>query len=109
MMNKPAARMMMTNVSYDDAGDALDRLITVAKADTGQSRRIAAFLLSWWDGPLGGAPIMDIAEVDRPLREDMLIIIAYLAEHGVTYAYAWNRRADMETLIDLWNWKGRGD
>ncbi len=106
MMNKPAVRMMMRNVSHDDAGEALGHLIEVADGDTGQSARIATFLLSWWDGAEGGAPIVDIGEVDRELREDMLIVIAYLAEHGVTYADAWGREADMGRLIDQWNWKG---
>ncbi|MGJ3629845.1 DUF7673 family protein [Sphingomonas sp. MMS24-JH45] len=101
--------MLMKNVSHADTGEALGRLIAIADSDTGQSRRIASFLLSWWDGAEGGAPIVDICEVDRELREDMLIIIAYLAENGVTYADAWGRREDMERLIDNLNWKGRGE
>ena len=28
---------------------ALERLIYVARADTGQSRRVASFLLAWWN------------------------------------------------------------
>jgi len=107
-MSKPAARMLMSNVTPAGAGEAIARLIAVASGNTGQSRRIAAFLLSWWDGAEGGAPIVDIGEVDRELREDMLIVVAYLAQHGVVYADAWGRRADMERLIDQWDWKGRG-
>lgn len=28
---------------------ALERLITIAQRDTGQSRRVADFLLAWWN------------------------------------------------------------
>jgi hypothetical protein len=108
-MSKSAVKMLMNNVTYADAGDALDRLLEVARHDTGQSGRVASFLLSWWDGAAGGAPIIDIAEVDRDLREDMLIIIAYLAQNGVSYADAWGRKEEMGELIDRWNWKGRGN
>mgnify|MGYP003575752565 CR=1 FL=1 len=39
----------MTTITIDRqiAAEALDRLIAVARSDTGQSRRVANFLLAW--------------------------------------------------------------
>src|SRR3546814_19897879 len=36
------------------AQNALDRLIDVARSDTRQLRRVANFLLAWWNGEDGG-------------------------------------------------------
>lgn len=33
----------------DNERAALARLIKIAKGDTGQSRRVADFLLAWWE------------------------------------------------------------
>lgn len=86
---------------------ALDRLITVASDRTDGGGRVANFLLSWWDGPFGTFPITNLTDVDAEIAEDMLIIMAFLVQHGVTYASAWGREADIGRLIDLWDWKTR--
>ena len=44
---------------------ALDRLFAIAKSDTGQSARVANFLLAWWNGvDLGHFPIADLFGLD---------------------------------------------
>lgn len=41
--------------------EALERLIAHAKRDTGQSRRVADFLLSWWNcGRCGGFDLTNL-------------------------------------------------
>ncbi|WP_203310297.1 DUF7673 family protein [Sphingomonas beigongshangi] len=95
-------------IQFEEAGEALDRLIAAAQSDTGGARRVASFLLSWWDGDDGQWAMIDIANVDAEIGEDILIIIAYLAQTGVCYADAWGREKEMGELIDKWNWKGRG-
>ncbi len=106
-MTSPIPRPLMRRIDHDEAGAALDRLITAASSDTGGAARVADFLLSWWDGASGAFRLIDICNVDAETAEDMLIILAYLAHTGVTYANAWGREADMGRLIDQWNWKGR--
>jgi hypothetical protein len=45
----------MAALDLDAALAALDRLLAIAQADTGQSRRVANFLLAWWNaGECGG-------------------------------------------------------
>ncbi|MBV8849225.1 MAG: hypothetical protein JOZ16_06530 [Methylobacteriaceae bacterium] len=100
---KPVPRPAIRAVSFNDARNALDPLITVARGDTGSSTRVADFLLAWWNGPeLGHFPIIHIANVDAAIAEDMLIILAFLGQHGVRYADFWGRREDISDLIDAW-------
>ena len=93
----------LPDVTYEMVGDALDLLIPVARSDTHQSRRVANFLLAWWDGSrLGHFPIVDVAATDRELGEAMTIIQLFLAQNSMEYANLWGRRKDMEDIIDLW-------
>lgn len=107
-MIQPVRRPPIRTVTHEEAGEALNRLIAAADSDTGGARRVAEFLLSWWDGDGVQWAIIDITNVDAEIGEDMLIIIAYLAQTGVSYADAWGREKEMGELIDKWNWKGRG-
>jgi hypothetical protein len=64
----------MTSVptDYDSARAALTRLIPIAMSDTGQSKRVADFLMAWWNGPdLGHFQIADIFGLDVVMANDM--------------------------------------
>lgn len=104
-----APRPPIRAVLFEEAGEALGRLIAAADSDTGGARRVAEFLLSWWDGDAGRWPLINISNVDAETGEDMLIILAYLAQNNVTYADAWDRGPDIARLIDRWDWKGGRD
>lgn len=108
-MPLPQTRPLIRAVTFEETGQALDRLIQIARGDSGGARRVVDFLLSWWDGPTGGWSIIEISNVDAETGEDMLIVLAYLAQNNVTYADAWGHKDEIGELIDLWNWKGRGD
>ena len=57
----------MTSVptDYDSARAALTRLIPLAMGDTGQARRVANFLMAWWNDPeLGQFEIADMFGLD---------------------------------------------
>ncbi|MFC3216481.1 MULTISPECIES: hypothetical protein [Sphingomonadaceae] len=92
------------NIPHSEAQAALDRLLTVALSDTGQSRITANFLLAWWNAhDWGGFDIADLFGVDRAIAADMASIFAYLGQHGVaTYADAFGRKGEMVELIRLW-------
>ena len=83
---------------------ALDRLIDVADSDTGQSRRVANFLLAWWNGEeWGHFPIADLFGVDAAIAEDMATLFAFLGQHpGAIYADAFGRREAMLRLAERW-------
>ncbi len=83
---------------------ALDRLIEIARSDTGQSRRVANFLLAWWnDADWGGFPLSDLFCVDRAIADDMTTIFAFLGQYpGAIYPDAFGRRDAMADLVERW-------
>lgn len=59
---------------------AFERLLKVAQSDTGQSRRVADFILAWWNArDHGGFDIADVFAVDRELAEDMATVFSFVA------------------------------
>jgi hypothetical protein len=59
---------------------ALERLIRIAQADTGQSRRTAEFLLSWWNASnCGGFDLTTLWGVDTQIATDMVTVFALVA------------------------------
>ena len=60
-----------------DGRAALERLIRIAQADTGQSRKVANFLLAWWNAAeCGGFDMTDVWGVDTAIAVDMLRVFA---------------------------------
>jgi hypothetical protein len=60
--------------------EALRRLIQIAQRDTGQSRRVADFLLAWWNaGSCGGFDLTTLWGVDRTIADDMTIVFGLIA------------------------------
>src|SRR3546814_4263907 len=58
------------------ADNALDRLIAIARSDTGQSRRVANFLLAWWNSEdCGHFPIADLFGVDATIATHITTIV----------------------------------
>ena len=86
------------------ARNALDRLIEIARSDTGQARRVANFLLAWWNGEdCGHFPIADLFGVDATIATHMTIIIGFLGQHeGAIYPDAFGRKAEMIELVRRW-------
>jgi hypothetical protein len=59
-----------------DYKKALDRLIAIARRDTGQSKKVADFLLSCWNASeCGGWDITDAWAVDAEIKKDMITVL----------------------------------
>ncbi|MBV9623052.1 MAG: hypothetical protein JOZ14_03635, partial [Acidobacteria bacterium] len=59
---------------------ALERLITIAQAGTGQGRMTAEFLLSWWNAPnFGGFDMTTLWAVDSEIATDMVTVFSLIA------------------------------
>lgn len=74
----------MTSVptDYDSARAALTRLIPLAMGDTGQARRVANFLMAWWNGPeLGHFEIADMFGLDIDVANDITSVIGFLGQN----------------------------
>ncbi len=84
--------------------DALTRLINIAKRDTGQSKRVADFLLSWWNATsCGGFDLTDLWGVDAEIADDMLVVIGLIRQ---TRAYpdtlGTEIHGQFKALVALW-------
>jgi len=59
---------------------ALSRLIALAQGDSDQSRRVADFLLAWWNaGACGSFDLTNLWAVDPGVAADMVMVLAYIA------------------------------
>lgn len=59
--------------------EALGRLCAIAKRDTGQSKRVADFLLAWYNAEEnGGWDPTDLWTVDDAIAHDMLTLLTGL-------------------------------
>ena len=59
---------------------ALVRLLDWAEGDTGQSRRVADFLLAWWNpASCGGFDLTTLWGVDGAIAADMATVFALIA------------------------------
>lgn len=60
---------------------ALERLIQIAQASTGQGRMTATFLLSWWNAPnFGGFDLTTLWNVDPEIAADMVTVFSWVAK-----------------------------
>ena len=81
---------------------ALQRLVTIAGTDTGQSSRVASFLLAWWNAAsCGGFDLTDLWAVDAAIADDMLAVIELIARRRESPT-AYGLGADFERLVGLW-------
>jgi hypothetical protein len=59
---------------------ALERLIAIAQGDTGQSRKVANFLLAWWNASEnGGFDLVELWAVDQEIAQDMILVCRVIA------------------------------
>lgn len=89
--------------------DALKRLLGVAQSDTGQSRRIAFFLLGLYNGVRFPFDLTDFRGLDYALFQDCLSVLAldYQPEIEV-HEYFANGSELFERLASSWNAEATG-
>jgi hypothetical protein len=83
---------------------AIDRLLVLARGNTGQARHVLAFLLAWWNAEVfGGFDPTTFWAVDDAIADDMLAVLrhvrnnrAYPSELGQRYDTAFSTLASAE-------------
>lgn len=86
----------------DKTRAAFERLLDLARSDTGQARRAANFILAWWNAEsLGGFDIADLFAQDAAIAADMATVFARIA-HRSNALYPNEYRGEIESLIELW-------
>ncbi len=81
---------------------ALERLLKIARSDTGQSRRVADFLLAWWNaGSCGSFDFTTMWACDRAIVDDMVTVFAYVGHHD-HYPDALGFGPEFESVVNAW-------
>lgn len=91
-------------VITENQGRALHRLIDIARRDTGQSKKVASFLLAWWNAEqLGGFDLTDLWAVDAAIEADMLDVIALIAANRGKYPNDFGLTREFQEIIKVWH------
>lgn len=81
---------------------AFERLLDLARSDTGQARRVANFILAWWNAEsLGGFDIADLFALDAAIAGDMATVFGWIARRS-NASYPEEYRLEIEGLIEAW-------
>lgn len=92
----------MANSLTETERAALERLLNHARRDSGQSRRVADFLLAWWNpGQCGGYDFTTTWGCDSEIAEDMITVFAYVARHNV-YPDTLGYGPQFESIVAEW-------
>ena len=91
-----------TQLSDVTAAAALRRLLNLARGDTGQSGKVANFLLAWWNARnCGGWDLTDLWTVDNAIAADMLLVAAFIATNH-EYPDSYGLQLEFEALVARW-------
>lgn len=81
---------------------ALERLIGHAKRDSGQSRRVADFLLAWWNaGQCGGFDFTAMWSCDESIVADMIAVLGFVGRNNI-YPDTLGFEADFDAIVREW-------
>lgn len=81
---------------------ALERLIEHAQRESGQSRRVADFLLAWWNaGRCGGFDLTSLWAVDEAIAVDMAIVFS-LVTRANSYPDTLGYGPQFEEIVRAW-------
>ena len=81
---------------------ALRRLVEIAQRYTGQSRRVADFLLAWWNASqCGGFDLTNLFSVDDAIAQDMVTVFAMVARIN-KYPDTLGFGDDFKLIVEAW-------
>lgn len=81
---------------------APEKMLDIAHQDSGQGRRVANFILAWWNADVhGGFDLTDLANVDREVAEDKATVFTRLAREEDLH-YPHDYRSEIEQITARW-------
>ena len=81
---------------------ALDRLFKIASDDTHQSRRVADFLLAWWNASRdGGFDLTGLWNLDTAICEDLTLVFGLICRTR-SYPDAYGYDDAIRGLVEQW-------
>lgn len=82
--------------------EALERLIHIAQGGTGQSRRVADFLLAWWNAAsCGGFDMTALWAVDSGISADMSTVFGFIGRVN-QYPDTLGYEAEFKRIVKAW-------
>lgn len=82
---------------------ALNRLFAIARSDTGQSKRVADFLLAWHNaGENGGWDPTDLWSVDEAVADDMVTVVTAIRHLAGRYPGDVGYQAQIDRVWQEW-------
>lgn len=100
--------MKMTRNDEIPKLEALARLCAIALRDTGQSRRVADFLLAWHNADANGKwDPTDLWAVDAAIADDILSVLALIRERRAEPGEL-GFQPEIERIWQLWRSGDRG-
>jgi hypothetical protein len=104
----PLADQFRSQVESLKALAALARLLDVAKGHSGQSRRVADFLLAWHNAEEnGGWNPVDLWQVDSSIAQDVLLVLLLISDEH-KYPDDLGFAPEMEMVWNLWRGNKKG-
>jgi hypothetical protein len=83
--------------------DAIARLMSIAQRDTGQSRRVADFLLAWHNAEANGKwDPTDMWAVDEQIANDMMTVLAAIRRMHGAYPRELGFEREIKRVWALW-------
>lgn len=83
--------------------DAVVRLIEIAMRDTGQSKRVADFLLAWYNAEEnGGWDPTDLWSLDESIRGDMLTVLELMRFREGKYPNDMGFEREIQLIWRFW-------
>ncbi|MEN9544664.1 MAG: hypothetical protein RLZZ598_1497 [Pseudomonadota bacterium] len=81
---------------------ALERLIAHARRDSGQSRRVADFLLAWWNtGSCGAFDLTSLWALDTDIVADMATVFSLIGRVH-RYPDSLGYEAEFKAIVQAW-------
>src|ERR1039458_3144148 len=98
------AAMDLTKREDQEGCSALERLLRIARRDTGQSRKVADFLLAWHNAEEnGGWDPVDLWSVDARIADDILAVLHLIS---ASHCYPPELGFDPEITAVWERWRG---
>ena len=84
-----------------DTKQTIDRLLPIARGDTGGSSRVAQFLLSLWNGYRYRVDLQDLLYIDNDIFQDMMQVLNDLHQTN-TQLDTYLKGNDIKPVIESW-------
>lgn len=100
-----AARTQMWPETEREGVAALHRLFTIAQSDTGQSRRVARFLLGLYNSRRFPFALDDLRGLDYAIQDDVIALLKMdMTCMKEVHRYIDDGGAKFEDMASAWDW-----